>query len=276
MSFVSVGLAVGVVLLGITLYYYQEMSSELHDWAVRAAEAVEENKEKFATMNKSAFVLGYTGEVGKVLVEELVKSKVFSQIILIGRREVKYEDEARQNLEQRVINFDEIDKHTNAFSGLQVGFCCLGTTRGKSGKDGFYKVDHDYVVNSAKIAKSEGCQHFHLVSSQGANKDSSFLYPKTKGEVEEDLRGIGFDRLSIYRPALLMCKREESRWGEAAARFLMKPVQAAFPTLLTVPTTTVAKAMVTAAVSPNNQSVEVFDNKAIHLLAGYTKSKKTK
>ena len=64
----------------------------------RAAEAVEENKEKFATMNKSAFVLGYTGEVGKVLVEELISSKVFSRIVLIGRREVKYEDEARQNL----------------------------------------------------------------------------------------------------------------------------------------------------------------------------------
>jgi len=73
-----------------------------------------------------------------------------------------------------------------------------------------------------------------------------------------------------------MCNRQESRWGEAAARFLMKPVQAAFPTWITVPTKTVAKAMITATVSPSNQSVEVFDNKAIHLLAGYSKSKKSK
>ena len=71
-----------------------------------------------------------------------------------------------------------------------------------------------------------------------------------------------------------MCDWEESRWAEAAARFFMKPIQAAFPTWITVPTTTVAKAMVTASVSPSQQSVEVFDNKAIHLLAGYSKKSK--
>ena len=47
-------------------------------------------------------------------------------------------------------------------------------------QDGFYKVDHDYVVNSAKTAKDAGCKHFHLVSSQGADGKSSFLYMKTK------------------------------------------------------------------------------------------------
>ena len=47
-------------------------------------------------------------------------------------------------------------------------------------QEAFYKVDHDYVINSAKAARESGCEHFHLVSSQGANKDSSFLYPKTK------------------------------------------------------------------------------------------------
>ena len=47
-------------------------------------------------------------------------------------------------------------------------------------KKGFYKVDHDYVMNSAKVALSKGCSQFHLVSSTGADKNSMFLYPKTK------------------------------------------------------------------------------------------------
>jgi len=47
-------------------------------------------------------------------------------------------------------------------------------------QDGFYRVDHDYVVNSAQLAKNNGCSQFHIISSVGANKDSSFLYAKTK------------------------------------------------------------------------------------------------
>ena len=64
----------------------------------RVAETVEENKENFTGMNKSAFVVGYTGEVGKVLVEELIDSKIFSRVVLIGRREVKYEEDTHQKL----------------------------------------------------------------------------------------------------------------------------------------------------------------------------------
>jgi len=45
---------------------------------------------------------------------------------------------------------------------------------------GFYRVDHDFVINSAQLAKNGGCSQFHLISSVGANKDSSFLYTRAK------------------------------------------------------------------------------------------------
>lgn len=50
------------------------------------------------------------------------------------------------------------------------------------------------------MAKKNGCKQFHLVSSTGANKDSSFLYPKTKGEAEEVISNLGFEKTAIYRP----------------------------------------------------------------------------
>lgn len=40
-----------------------------------------------------AFIVGYTGEVGKELVRAVLKSQRFSKVVLFGRREVKYEDE---------------------------------------------------------------------------------------------------------------------------------------------------------------------------------------
>lgn len=35
--------------------------------------------------------------------------------------------------EQKVIDFDHLENHEDAFKDCSVGFCCLGTTRGKSG-----------------------------------------------------------------------------------------------------------------------------------------------
>lgn len=42
--------------------------------------------------DKNAFVVGYTGEVGKELVRELLEKKVFKNLYLIGRRQVNYEN----------------------------------------------------------------------------------------------------------------------------------------------------------------------------------------
>ena len=49
--------------------------------------------QEYQQMNKTAFVLGYTGEVGKDLVKALLSSHIFAKVVLIGRRTVTYEDE---------------------------------------------------------------------------------------------------------------------------------------------------------------------------------------
>ena len=59
-----------------------------------------------------------------------------------------------------------------------------------------------------------GVEHFHLMMAQGSNANSMFLYPKTKGEVENFVQDLGFSKLTIYQPGLLLCPREESRPGE--------------------------------------------------------------
>lgn len=52
---------------------------------------MEVDPEKTSNSDIMAFVLGYTGETGKVLVKELSKGKVFKNVMLIGRREVQLE-----------------------------------------------------------------------------------------------------------------------------------------------------------------------------------------
>ena len=35
--------------------------------------------------------------------------------------------------EQRVVDFENLDAHADAFKNFDVGYCCLGTTRAQSG-----------------------------------------------------------------------------------------------------------------------------------------------
>ena len=47
-------------------------------------------------------------------------------------------------------------------------------------QEGFIRVDHDYVLKAAELAKAGGCSDFHLESSKGADKTSGLLYLRVK------------------------------------------------------------------------------------------------
>ena len=67
-----------------------------------------------------------------------------------------------------MVDFDNLENHLGAFSDADIAFVCLGTTRAKSGADGFVKVDYDYIINTANLLKENGrCNSYHLVSSTG-------------------------------------------------------------------------------------------------------------
>ncbi|ESO91740.1 hypothetical protein LOTGIDRAFT_217236 [Lottia gigantea] len=233
----------------------------------------EDNVAEFKERKHKAFVVGYTGESGKELVKQIQAADIFEKVVLIGRREVPPENISGVDYEQKVVDFDNLEQHAEVFNDCDIGFCCLGTTKAKSGAAGFLKVDYDYILSVGQIAKSKGCKHFSLVSSQGADKESSMFYLKTKGQVEEALKNHQFQRLSVYRPGVLMCNRQESRPGEAIARLFLKPVAALFPTAITTPVETLAKAMINNVMMKSEKTYEIYENKAIHELAKVGKDK---
>ena len=64
-------------------------------------------------------------------------------------------------------------------------------------------MDYGYALKFAELSKAGGATYFGLVSSRGANANSYFLYPRTKGETENAVSKLGFDRTTIYRPGLI-------------------------------------------------------------------------
>ena len=62
-------------------------------------------------------------------------------------------------------------------------------------KENFEKVDLDYPLQIASLAKKRGIQHFLVISAVGSNKKSPFFYSRVKGEMEQQL--IRFESTTV-------------------------------------------------------------------------------
>jgi uncharacterized protein YbjT (DUF2867 family) len=163
---------------------------------------------------KTALVLGATGLIGKELVKILSENNRYERIHLLIRRPIEL---TLENGEIHIINLDDMAKHHELFKVTDV-FCCLGTTIKKAKtKEAFRKVDYDYPVEAARLAKENGVEKYLIVTAMGADTKSLFFYNRVKGEVEEALNRLNLPSLHLFRPSLLLGEREEFRFGEKLA-----------------------------------------------------------
>jgi uncharacterized protein YbjT (DUF2867 family) len=179
---------------------------------------------------KTAVVIGSTGLIGSLLIKKLVQQGTFSQIIAICRHKPK-NDPTFESPKIRTLQFDfqgwnNLDLQVSSFVGTSACsfFCCLGTTISQAGsEEAFKKVDYEYVVNFAKLAKHCRAQQLFVISALGADKDSSVLYNRTKGEMEAAVQVEYSGDLHFLRPSLLLGDRKDFRFAERVA-ILMAPV----------------------------------------------------
>lgn len=139
-----------------------------------------------------ALVIGATGATGRELVKLLLEDDDFEQVTIFVRNvpSIKHE-----KLKTYVIDFKEIEKHKDLIKG-DVLFSALGTTKKDAGgKNEQYLVDYTYQYEFAKTASDNGVKNYSLVSSTGANANSSFFYPKMKGELESEVKKLIFFNL---------------------------------------------------------------------------------
>ena len=203
-------------------------------------------------------IIGGTGLVGKELTTLLLADERYSKVVLLVRKPLAT---LHQKLVQVAYNFDHPDTSVVVADEL---FSCLGTTIKDAGnKTAFYKVDHDYIVDTAKAGFKNGIKKFALVSSMGADKKSRIFYNKTKGETEDAVSTIGFEAIFIFRPSLLLGSRANKRIGESIAQFLMSALAFAIPRKYkAIKGSQVARAMV-AVMNSDYEGVHIFESDAI-------------
>jgi uncharacterized protein YbjT (DUF2867 family) len=164
-------------------------------------------------------ILGATGLVGQSALVQAVTHPAITQIIAPTRKPLPNNSKLTNPVsEQMKLLLPKVI--TWEFDAV---ICALGTTIGKAGsKEAFRQVDYGLPLAFARLAHQQGAEIFALVSAIGADVNSSFFYPKTKGEVERDIKLVGFRSLTILRPSIIGGKREDSRFTEGVALALSR------------------------------------------------------
>lgn len=163
----------------------------------------------------SALLLGATGLVGGQVLDLLLDDPAYGRVVVLGRRPV---DRSHPRLHQQVADLGRVEEHAALFAVDDV-FCCLGTTiRAAGSREAFRRVDHDYVVSSARVAAGAGARRYLLVTAAGADSRSRFFYNRVKGDAEAGVRAQPFEGVVILRPSLILGPRAERRAAEALAQ----------------------------------------------------------
>lgn len=163
-------------------------------------------------MKNTAVIIGATGVVGRVILNEILSGKYYDRIYILGRSSIsKLPDEER--LTKIIIDFENINFDTNILENTDV-FASLGTTIKIAGtKENQRNIDVDYTVNFAKLCE-EKTRSFNVISAIGANSKSKNFYNSLKGELEDALKELNLGVLRIFQPSLLISKREDGRFLE--------------------------------------------------------------
>ncbi|MBC7447099.1 MAG: NAD-dependent epimerase/dehydratase family protein [Hymenobacteraceae bacterium] len=171
---------------------------------------------------KTALIVGASGLIGQhCLTLLLAADDRYERVISIGRRTLQL---AHPRLEQRVVDFDKLEKEQLRLIADDV-FCCLGTTIRQAGSEAaFYKVDYSYVVTLAAVLSANFASQFLVMSALGADADSRVFYNRVKGEMEAAVKQTKFRAIHFFQPSLLLGSRPAPRLGERIAAVVLRVV----------------------------------------------------
>ncbi len=197
-----------------------------------------------------ALVIGATGATGKDLVTQLLNDKDFDEVNVFVRKPLTIQNE---KLKVHVVDFEKPELWKNSVIG-DVAFSCMGTTLKDAGsKEAQRKVDYDYQYEFAKAARENNVDDYILVSAYGANPQSKIFYSKMKGELEEAVKQLHFNKITIFKPGMLE-RKDSARNGEVLGSRIIKFANklGLFESQKPLPTDVLAKAMINSSKIKSN------------------------
>ena len=208
---------------------------------------------------KTALIFGSSGLIGNHLLNCILKDDYYQKIKLFIRTKIDIGDPRVEVIYDDFKNTDNLEK---TIIGDDCFFCIGTTKKDTPNKKEYRRIEYDIPVNIAKVAKLNSINSFFYVSSMGANSSVSNSYLRNKGQVEDVLVSLNFDKIAILKPSLLLGNRKKFRLAERIAQFVMTKMSFIFfgkmKKYKPIKAINVAKAIIN--ISKNNYQIKFFES----------------
>src|SRR4029077_12351208 len=110
-------------------------------------------------------------------------------------------------VQQVVVNMDRLEAELAPHArGVDIALAACGVGKGsaKMADDEVRKIEITYPTAFASAAKAGGARVLAMMTSTGANTQSSNKYLRNMGDKEKQSEALAFDFLGLYRPAVIL------------------------------------------------------------------------
>lgn len=168
--------------------------------------------------NFAAIILGGTGQVGGATVSELLAIPQCREVVMVTRKPIIPQSRVRNIvLDTGATDFAERTA-TLACEVLTQGpasaVSCVGVGSGSMrwSEEELKRLELGVVGAFAHGCHQAGVSQFCLLSAVGSTARSRFRYVRVMGMKEDTVRKIGFTRLAIFRPGIIVGNVHTPAW----------------------------------------------------------------
>jgi len=153
----------------------------------------------------TAMLLGATGNVGGRILRLLIQNPLCRRVVVVTRRNVA--ELAHAKVQQVVVNMDKLEEELAPHAkDVDIALAAFGVGKGsaKMANEQVRKIEITYPTAFASAAKAGGARVLAMMTSTGANSQSSNKYVRNMGDKEKKSEALEFDFLGLYRPAVIL------------------------------------------------------------------------
>ena len=170
------------------------------------------------TQNFAAIILGGTGQVGGAAVSELLAIPECREVIMVTRKPIATRLRVRNIvLDTGAADFAERTAALGREVLSQGPVSALSSVGVGSGSRRWSEEDLQRLEVGVVGAFAHGCHdagivQFCLLSAVGSTAHSCFRYTRVMGRKEDTVRNVGFARLAIFRPGIIVGNAHTPTW----------------------------------------------------------------